>query len=595
MKTLFPRIAAAVLIATVLSFPAAAAESPSVLLQKGIYAEETEGNVDAAIKIYEQIAAESAANRPVVTQAQYRLAVCYQKKGNKEQAIKVLNDLVQQFPSDAAVVQKARTMLGELGAPPSEAVSIRKIPLAVDSGRFTSISPDGRFVAYVPKDGYDLAVCEISTGKVTTVAKGSKDKEPQSKPIFSPDGRWIVYDLSVAEIYVSKIDGSETRKLFEHAGKKDQVFAETWSSDGAEVGVFSWFAETEECEGFMVDAKTGARKKITLPETQGDTGYEYWNVSSDRNYLALKYRNYPSKITIWDWKLHREETVTDSGADRLFGWAPDDSKLLFSKSRPGGIDLWASRVKDGKPQGEPEIIWNNLGGVSPVGITRDGRIYYSVQKDKPASCELWVMEGFLAKKAEVAQSSLETPPEEILAPNHSILDRKFGLAFTYPENWAVNRAARFSDQAGSYIWFTAPEASAAMPRLYYLATKSGEFPSGTTAGDLKASGPKPTTTSETDIWLHKYAQLKAESRRTKDGLANYRLRPESFVSRTINGRPALSWSSDFDAKDGKKWAEYLVVIYSESLVAQFFLNSPAEEIDAVRPAFDRMAETTHLP
>src|SRR4051812_2571665 len=83
-----------------------AAESASVLLQKGIYAEETEGNVDAAIKIYEQIAAESATNRAIVAQAQYRLAVCYQKQGKKEQAIKVLQELMQQSPIDAAVLSK---------------------------------------------------------------------------------------------------------------------------------------------------------------------------------------------------------------------------------------------------------------------------------------------------------------------------------------------------------------------------------------------------------------------------------------------------------------------------------------------------------
>src|SRR5471032_1901276 len=99
MKTPFPRLAVAALIAAFLPLAAPAAESPSVLLQKGIYAEETEGNVDAAIKIYEQIAAEAATSRAVVAQAQYRLAVCYQKKGNKEQAIRLLEELVQQFPS----------------------------------------------------------------------------------------------------------------------------------------------------------------------------------------------------------------------------------------------------------------------------------------------------------------------------------------------------------------------------------------------------------------------------------------------------------------------------------------------------------------
>ena len=75
MKNLFQPIIAAVITASVLT-SAPAAESVSVLLQKAIYAEETEGNLESAIKLYEQIASDAATNRPMVAQAQYRLAVC---------------------------------------------------------------------------------------------------------------------------------------------------------------------------------------------------------------------------------------------------------------------------------------------------------------------------------------------------------------------------------------------------------------------------------------------------------------------------------------------------------------------------------------
>lgn len=133
MKTLFLRLAVVVLIAMAIPISANAAESPSVLLQKGIYAEETEGNVDAAIKIYEQIAAEAATNRSIVAQAQYRLAVCYQKKGNKEQAIKLLDELVQQFPAEAGLRSQARKTLAGLGQPTVQEVAVRNIPLSIQA------------------------------------------------------------------------------------------------------------------------------------------------------------------------------------------------------------------------------------------------------------------------------------------------------------------------------------------------------------------------------------------------------------------------------------------------------------------------------
>lgn len=95
MKKLMHWIAATAIIGSVITSPIRSAESASVLLQKGIFAEETEGNLDAAIKIYEQIAAEAAANRAVAAQALYRLAVCCQKKGSKAEAIADHSSLVR--------------------------------------------------------------------------------------------------------------------------------------------------------------------------------------------------------------------------------------------------------------------------------------------------------------------------------------------------------------------------------------------------------------------------------------------------------------------------------------------------------------------
>ncbi|MSU49373.1 MAG: tetratricopeptide repeat protein [Opitutus sp.] len=178
MKTSFLARASALLVAALLPLvTAAAAESPSLLLQKGIYAEEVERNLDSAIKIYEQIAAESAANRPVVAQAQYRLAVCYQKQGKKEQAIKLLQELVQQSPTDAAVLRKARNTLTELGSPAPEGMTVRKLPFSIPGWPY-AMSMDGRYVAYEPKGGYDLALLEVPTGKNWIVAKCAKGNSP---------------------------------------------------------------------------------------------------------------------------------------------------------------------------------------------------------------------------------------------------------------------------------------------------------------------------------------------------------------------------------------------------------------------------------
>ena len=74
-----------ILIAALIA-PAALAKSASVLLQEGLYAEEVDGDLDAAIKIYAQIIKDGSAQRSHVAQALYRQGMCYMKK-QQEQAV----------------------------------------------------------------------------------------------------------------------------------------------------------------------------------------------------------------------------------------------------------------------------------------------------------------------------------------------------------------------------------------------------------------------------------------------------------------------------------------------------------------------------
>src|SRR5687768_5598663 len=68
------------------------------LLEKGIYTEETKGDLKEAARIYQQIVDDPKAERARVAQAQLRRGLCELKLGNKPQAISALEQLTQQFP-----------------------------------------------------------------------------------------------------------------------------------------------------------------------------------------------------------------------------------------------------------------------------------------------------------------------------------------------------------------------------------------------------------------------------------------------------------------------------------------------------------------
>ena len=101
------------LLLAVLLFTGAAvsAASPSELLEQGIYTEETRGDVDAALKLYQQVITEAKATQAVAAQAQYRLGVCYYKKKHYGQANEAFQKLVADYPDQKDLIALANKYL----------------------------------------------------------------------------------------------------------------------------------------------------------------------------------------------------------------------------------------------------------------------------------------------------------------------------------------------------------------------------------------------------------------------------------------------------------------------------------------------------
>lgn len=93
---------------------AAAGKATSTLLQEGLYAEEINGDLDAAIKIYLQIIDQNVAQRSHVAQAMYRLGMCHLKKQDELRAREVFTKLVADYGDQTGIVEKVKPMLEEL-------------------------------------------------------------------------------------------------------------------------------------------------------------------------------------------------------------------------------------------------------------------------------------------------------------------------------------------------------------------------------------------------------------------------------------------------------------------------------------------------
>ena len=104
----FRTLIAAITVAIHPQLSSAAPSSPSELLEKGIYTEETKGDIDSAITIYQQLVAESDVNRSLAAQAQFRLGQCYLKKNQSADATAAFQKLIHDFPNETNLVAQAR-------------------------------------------------------------------------------------------------------------------------------------------------------------------------------------------------------------------------------------------------------------------------------------------------------------------------------------------------------------------------------------------------------------------------------------------------------------------------------------------------------
>ena len=124
----------------------AADAKASELMEKGVYSEETKGDLDAAMQFYRQVIAEADAGQALGAQAQFRLAMCYDKKGDRAAATAACEKLIRDYPGQKELVTRASEYLTDgaalLAAPWSDGEELQfdlRLPTGfkIGFGRYT--------------------------------------------------------------------------------------------------------------------------------------------------------------------------------------------------------------------------------------------------------------------------------------------------------------------------------------------------------------------------------------------------------------------------------------------------------------------------
>ncbi len=105
---MFLRFVTVAMLAFSLLVTGGSAQTAAELLQKGIYTQETAGDLDAAIQIYRQVISSAGNQRALAAQAQYRLAQCLRQKSAAADAAREFKKVIEGYPEERELVERAR-------------------------------------------------------------------------------------------------------------------------------------------------------------------------------------------------------------------------------------------------------------------------------------------------------------------------------------------------------------------------------------------------------------------------------------------------------------------------------------------------------
>jgi len=180
-----------------------------------------DGDLKAAIALYEQAVAAAGSNRLVAARALVQMGQCYEKLGSAE-AQKAYQRVVRDFADQAEPLELARTRLAALAAALHEQASgpaFRKIAIPGDISSGAQLSRDGATLAMA--SGRDIWIVSLR-GQVSPEIAGVPERLTHGANAaatgltWSGNGQWIAYNeytIPTRNMTVLPVSGGAPRRL----------------------------------------------------------------------------------------------------------------------------------------------------------------------------------------------------------------------------------------------------------------------------------------------------------------------------------------------------------------------------------------------
>ena len=263
-----------------------------------------------------------------------------------------------------------------------EGIVIKQLP-----GKSGTPSIDGNYFSFMDGETGNLAIRDLNTDKTQLVTtEGTWDDPFQfvNRSKISPDNKRVAYSWSVHQsrignydLRVLEINNPSPRILYKM--EEGEVHPAFWLSDNNTLIAFTINTQNKTYQIISVNTNDGSFNILNTYEKL--SGMPGLCLSSDEKYIAFDFLNWGNKnFDIYSIPVEggQEVPLVEHPAnDRTIGWLPGRKELLFLSDCSGTWDIWALTVLKGKPNGQPELIFSDVGEIKPVEITRDGTFYFS--------------------------------------------------------------------------------------------------------------------------------------------------------------------------------------------------------------------------
>ena len=257
-----------------------------------------------------------------------------------------------------------------------------------------AISPDGRSLAYVARDGEnnDTDIFLVRVGGSNPINLTADHDGWDTAPAFSPDGEQIAFasQREGGGLFVMGATGESPRRVAGEGTHPD------WSPDGTRLvaateQVADPYSRQTDSRLFIVDVASGTTRDLPVNEDGVGPRWSpdgrrilYWNeIDGQRDLWTIPVDGgTPTAITL------------DIHTDWEPLWAEDGRAVYFHSDRGGSIDLWRVAIDPatGEPTGEPTPLTIGVTPAWESSISADGTRLVVAMRNQGASIRAYPLD-----------------------------------------------------------------------------------------------------------------------------------------------------------------------------------------------------------